>query len=62
MKKADILFLFLFIITINYGQTKNVNYDSTLAKNFGADDFGMKSYVFVVLKTGKLIPKNFLVS
>ncbi len=33
-------------------QTVNPDYDSTLAKKFGADDYGMKSYVFVILKTG----------
>lgn len=27
-------------------------YDSTLAKTLGADDYGMRSYVFVMLKTG----------
>ncbi|RPI59459.1 MAG: hypothetical protein EHM44_12060 [Ignavibacteriales bacterium] len=33
-------------------QTVNPDYDSTLAKQLGADDYGMKSYVFVILKTG----------
>ena len=27
-------------------------YDAELAKSLGADDYGMRSYVFVVLKTG----------
>jgi len=30
----------------------NPNYDSLLAKKLGADDYGMKSYVLVILKTG----------
>ena len=30
----------------------NPNYDAALAKKLGADDYGMKSYVFCVLKTG----------
>lgn len=30
----------------------NPNYDPTLANALGADDYGMKSYVFVILKTG----------
>jgi uncharacterized protein YciI len=30
----------------------NPNYDSTLAKKLGADDYGMKSYILVMLKTG----------
>lgn len=28
------------------------NYDAELAKKLGADDYGMKQYVFVILKTG----------
>jgi len=30
----------------------NPNYDSVLAQKLGADDYGMKGYVLVVLKTG----------
>jgi uncharacterized protein YciI len=30
----------------------NPNYDSELAKKLGADDYGMKSYILVLLKTG----------
>ena len=33
-------------------QTTNPNYDPALAKKYGADDFGMKSYILVILKTG----------
>jgi uncharacterized protein YciI len=35
-----------------YGQESNSVYDSTLAKKLGADDYGMKTYVLVILKTG----------
>jgi uncharacterized protein YciI len=34
------------------GQQVNPNYDSTLAKTLGADKYGMKMYVMVILKTG----------
>ena len=34
------------------GQTTNPKYDSALAKKLGADDYGMKMYVLVILKTG----------
>ena len=34
------------------GQIINSNYDSTLAKTLGGDDYGMKKYVLVILKTG----------
>lgn len=33
-------------------QDINPNYDSTLAKSLGADEYGMKNYVMVILKTG----------
>ncbi len=32
--------------------TDNPNYDAELAEKTGSDDYGMKSYVFVILKTG----------
>lgn len=34
-------------------QKTNPQYDSTLAKSLGADDYGMKYYILVILKTGK---------
>lgn len=42
---------FLFCIT-TFGQSTS-NYDSVLAKKLGADEYGMKNYVFVILKSGK---------
>ena len=33
-------------------QSNNPKYDSTLAKSLGGDDYGMKMYVLVMLKTG----------
>jgi uncharacterized protein YciI len=43
----------LIIWSINLtGQEINQNYDPTLAKRLGADDYGMKRYVLVILKTG----------
>ncbi len=56
--KTTFIFLFIVIVVINYGQTTNVNYDSTLAKNLKADDFGMKWYVLVILKTGSYNPQD----
>lgn len=32
--------------------TSNPNYDKSLAEKLGGDDYGMKSYFFVILKTG----------
>ena len=50
MKSFFILIVALLSITIH--AQKNPNYDAKLAKELGADDYGMKSYVFAVLKTG----------
>jgi uncharacterized protein len=52
--------IFAFSICV-FGQTekttdpakKNQTYDAELAKKIGADEYGMKQYVFVTLKTGK---------
>ncbi|WP_312192585.1 DUF6265 family protein [Sphingobacterium sp.] len=40
----------------------NPKYDQELAKKLGADDYGMKSYIFVLLKTGenKTTDKQFI--
>ena len=51
MKKL-ILLLSIAIITPALAQTQKSAYDSTLAKKLHADDYGMKTYVFVLLKTG----------
>ena len=32
--------------------TSETSYDATLAQELGADDYGMRSYVMVILKTG----------
>lgn len=52
MKNILIICILLVFCTVTAGQSNNPNYDSTLAKKFGADDLGMKSYILVILKTG----------
>lgn len=52
MKLIVILVLFPLNITATFSQTTKPAYDSTLAKALGGDDYGMKMYVFVILKTG----------
>jgi len=37
----------------NDSLSENPNYDRDLAAKLGADDYGMKSYIFVLLKTGQ---------
>lgn len=53
MKKAISIFLLLFAGITVYAQKTNPNFDAELAKSLGADDYGMKSYVLVILKTGE---------
>lgn len=49
MRPFVILLLFLFVSKAN---AQNKTYDSVLAKKLGADEYGMKGYILVLLKTG----------
>ena len=52
MKSA--LFSLLFFISLTaFPQESNAGYNADLADSLGADDYGMKSYYFVLLKTGE---------
>jgi len=44
--------LLLLTIGTTFGQNNNPNYDEALATKLGADDYGMKKFVLVILKTG----------
>lgn len=54
MKKITLLALLLSLGLIVNAQDKKINlkYDEALAKQLGADDYGMKMYVLVMLKSG----------
>jgi uncharacterized protein YciI len=52
MRSIITTLLLVFALGPLMGQTTNPNYDETLAKKYGADDHGMKSYILVILKTG----------
>lgn len=52
MKKIGILFFAQLVAMCAIGQTVNPQYDSVLAKSLGADEYGMKQYFLVILKTG----------
>lgn len=45
-------FLILLMSLEGFAIAQNPNYDEELAKKLGADDYGMKNYIFVILKTG----------
>ncbi|MCZ4408445.1 hypothetical protein O3Q51_06480 [Cryomorphaceae bacterium 1068] len=49
MKTTILLFSLLLIFDLS---AQNPNYDADLAKQLGADDYGMKMYSLVILKTG----------
>ena len=53
MKTTFVLLFFLVSGISVIAQTTNPNYDEALAKKLGADDYGMKKYVLVILKTGE---------
>lgn len=50
----QIVFTLLLLITVSFAfaQKSNPNYNPELAKKLEADDYGMKKFVFVMLKTG----------
>jgi uncharacterized protein YciI len=58
--KYILTILFLFITNLTFAQTKfssdtlnaNRNYDKVLADKLGGDEYGMKKYFLVILKTG----------
>jgi uncharacterized protein YciI len=66
MKKMKFLSMVSLIISSLFfystdpvnAQQKNPKYDSTLAKKWGADDYGMKKYIFVLLTSGTTSGKS----
>ena len=53
MRSFYFLFLALLVcFNLSSAQKTNPNYDEDLAQKLDADDYGMRSYVLVLLKTG----------
>lgn len=52
MRIIFLVFLLSTGITMR-AQNPGIKYDKALADSLGADEYGMKSYMFVILKTGK---------
>ena len=58
MKYTILLLLSFTIVQLSFSQNKeettntNPNFDKALAEKLGGDDYGMKSYYLVILKTG----------
>lgn len=54
MKIQSIFFLLIFLAAFSVqAQTPNPTFNKHLADSLGSDEYGMKMYVFVILKTGK---------
>ena len=52
LKKITLLALVLFLSQHMMAQKDNPAYDKALADSLGGDDYGMKQYTLVILKTG----------
>lgn len=58
MKLLFTFMLSLLLIGSIKAQKTNPNYDAKLAERLNADDYGMKYYIFVILKTGENAPDD----
>ncbi len=52
MKLLNVFLLILGLSAPLFAQTANPNYNKALADSLGADEYGMKKYTLVILKTG----------
>ena len=53
MKTTYFILFFLVSVITASAQNTNPNFDAELSKKLGADEYGMKNYVLVILKTGE---------
>jgi hypothetical protein len=58
MKIIATFCMLLFFCLPGYCQSTNPVYDKVLAEKLGADEYGMKMYVLVILKTGPVSIDN----
>ncbi len=56
--KTLLTFSLLLLFTGAFAQENKGTYDAKLAQKLGADAYGMKNYIFVILVTGKYQPKD----
>lgn len=61
MKYKLLILFFLGFNAAAYCQAGNPEYDKQLADSLGGDDYGMKPYIFVILRTGttSIVDKKF---
>lgn len=55
MKIICMILIAIFSFAMLGAQTVEPTYNPELAASLGADDYGMKSYIFVILKTGDAV-------
>jgi len=55
MKPLLAIMLPILIFSTVSAQRTNPNYDAVLAEHLEADDYGMKYYIFALLKTGQYV-------
>lgn len=52
MKNSLFIFVFFLFSLISFSQETEIKFDEKLAKSLNADEYGMKKYVFCLLKSG----------
>lgn len=52
MKKTLLIFVVLLFYNFGFSQETETKFDENLAKSLKADEYGMKKYVFCLLKSG----------
>jgi uncharacterized protein YciI len=62
MNKLFAVIVFCMLSAGAVAQTDNPKYDKALAEKLGGDDYGMKPYVFAILKSGPYKPAEKAVS
>jgi uncharacterized protein YciI len=62
MMKAKLSLTFLLLSLTAAAQQPNPTYNKALADSLGADEYGMKPYVLVILKTGTRVIEDKVVS
>jgi uncharacterized protein YciI len=58
MKRTLFAAVLMFSSFYALGQSDNPKFDQALAKSLGGDDYGMKMYILVILKTGSFSPEK----
>lgn len=58
MKRLLLTIMLIAGLAVANGQQPAAEYDPNLAKEFGADNYGMKTYMLVILKTGSQVIEN----